>query len=578
MKQSIDKLIRFIYGEEDATEILESVENLSRKWSSSLVSPERDTYDGLPLDQSDSVLICYGDSIKEKENAPLQSMKKFADEHLRNVISSIHILPFSPYSSDDGFSVMDYRKVNPEVGGWKDMTQLGEHFQLMFDLVLNHCSAQSDWFKKYQEGDPLYQNYFIEESIETDLSMVFRPRALPLLHPFDTHQGVRHIWTTFSKDQVDLNFSNPRVMLEFLDILFFYISQGATIIRLDAVGFLWKEIGTSCMHHPKTHGMVQLYRAILKRIAPWVVLLTETNVPHKENISYFGDGANEAQMVYQFALPPLTLDAFLRQDTRHWKHWASILERPSKEHSFFNFLASHDGVGVLPAREYLEPHEMDNLLQEVQNRGGRISYKATANGDIPYELNINYCDAIAERNMETGLRARKFLSSQSLIIALAGVPGIYIHSLLGSQNWQDGIDLLGQNRSINREKMSLSAVEQELADPKSFRSLVFQGFKNMLQRRSNLEAFHPAQDQDFLPCDDNTIAFIRGDQGSQQVLVVLNASSEERRTSIEHHRKINGQGILEWEELIRGDSVNVEMDPSHLHILLEPWQVYWLAI
>lgn len=576
MKKQIRELVSFIYGEEASSSLLESLEKMSRKWSSQLHSPEKNYPGTLPLDQQDGVLITYGDSLKQDGQSPLSCLKEFSDRHLKGMLSGIHVLPFSPYSSDDGFSVIDYRKVNPELGDWTDMSALGEHFRLMFDLVLNHCSVQSDWFQKFLISDSVYRDFFIVQDPDSDLSSVFRPRALPLLHPFQTSEGEKYLWTTFSADQVDVNFANPRVMLEFLDILFFYISKGAQIIRLDAIGFLWKEVGTSCMHHPKTHAMVQLYRSLLERAAPWVVLLTETNVPHKENISYFGEGDNEAQMVYQFALPPLTLDAFLRQDSSHLQEWASSLEEPAEDHSFFNFLASHDGIGVLPARTYLQPDEMTNLLKEVENRGGRISYKDTPEGPIPYELNINYSDAIAESNLSINERADKFLASQSIILAMSGIPGIYIHSLLGSGNWPEGVELLGQNRSINREKLDLQTLEEELSKPDSFRHRVFEGFRNQLHARSGEKNLHPSAPQKIVKTDHSFFCLIRGDLEKKPLLVLIHLSGKRESLKLDASSLPASLLKVSWKNIISKSTVKARLEGNSIYFDLDPWQVFWL--
>lgn len=576
MKKQIKDLVSFIYGESTSVSILDSLEKLSRKWASQLISPEKNYPGTLPLDQQDGILITYGDSIKQEGHNPLASLKDFSDRYLRDVVSGIHVLPFSPYSSDDGFSVIDYRKVNPELGDWSDMSALSEHFRLMFDLVLNHCSVQSDWFQKFLLCDSVYKDFFIVQDPSTNLLSVFRPRALPLLHPFQTSEGEKYLWTTFSADQVDVNFANPRVMLEFLDILFFYISKGAQVIRLDAIGFLWKEVGTSCMHHPKTHAMVQLYRALLERAAPWVVLLTETNVPHKENISYFGDGDNEAQMVYQFALPPLTLDAFLRSDSSHLQQWASSLEEPAEDHSFFNFLASHDGIGVLPARTYLLEEEMKNLLSEVEKRGGRISYKDTPEGPIPYELNISYADAIAEKQLSVEDRAHKFLASQSIMLVMSGIPGIYIHSLLGSGNWQEGVELLGQNRSINREKLDLKRLEEELNTEGSFRNLVFNGFKEMLNIRSGEKKLHPASPQKIMKTDPSFFCLIRGAVDKKPLLVLINLSSRKESLTLDASELPVEFLKVSWKNLLSGESMEAGVEGYSLQFELDPWQVCWL--
>ncbi|MEY2819100.1 MAG: hypothetical protein RL275_2563, partial [Chloroflexota bacterium] len=279
------------------------------------------------------MLITYGDQVQAPNEKPLQTLKTFCDKYLTDVLSSIHILPFYPWTSDDGFSVVDYRQIDPDLGSWDDVSSM-QNFRLMFDGVINHISSQSEWFKAFLHDDPRYRDYFITIEGEPDLSQVVRPRALPLLTSFKTPSGEKKVWTTFSADQIDLNFKNPEVLLEILDILLLYIERGATFIRLDAIAYLWKEIDTTCIHLLQTHAVIQFLRAAISDVAPHVYLITETNVPHSDNISYFGDGTNEAQLVYNFALPPLTLHTFHTGDARILSDWARTLTLPSDKTTF----------------------------------------------------------------------------------------------------------------------------------------------------------------------------------------------------------------------------------------------------
>ena len=200
---------------------------------------------------------------------PLKILAEFAAKRLTAIFNTIHILPFFPFSSDDGFSVIDYSRVNPALGTWEDVAALRRHFRLMFDLVLNHVSAHSAWVKRYLDGDGDYAQLAIAIDPKTDLSAVVRPRPLPLLTPFKRGDGgTVHLWTTFSDDQVDLNWANPAVMLRMVALMLDYIRRGAAMLRLDAVAYLWKNPGTACIHLPETHLLVQLLRAILDRTAP----------------------------------------------------------------------------------------------------------------------------------------------------------------------------------------------------------------------------------------------------------------------------------------------------------------------
>jgi sucrose phosphorylase len=261
-----------------------------------------------PWSEKDIVLITYGNTIQAPNEKPLHTLNRFLVNRLANAISCVHILPFFPSTSDDGFAVSEFTIVDPELGTWKDIAELTQTFGLMSDLVINHVSSEHPWFKNYLNHLSPGKDFFIEAQPGADYSSVVRPRNTPLFTVSVTKNGPRTVWTTFSADQIDLNFSNPEVLLEMISIMILYISHGVRIIRLDAIAFLWKKAGTSCLHLGETHEIVKLLRVIADYLCPGTILLTETNVPNKENWSYFGN-KDEAHMVYQFSLPPLSLHA-----------------------------------------------------------------------------------------------------------------------------------------------------------------------------------------------------------------------------------------------------------------------------
>jgi hypothetical protein len=353
-----------IYGEPQAEEAFARLSRVIAAYPS--IKPRL----GDDLTERDVLLITYGDQVQDPDQPPLQTLNCFCARYLTGVVSTIHLLPFHPSTSDDGFAVADYRAVNPEWGSWDDIAQLGARFRLMFDAVVNHVSSQHPWFQAYLRGEPPYLDYFITVEGEPDLSQVVRPRALPLLTRFDTALGQRKVWTTFSADQIDLNYANPIVLAEMVDLLLFYAQRGADFIRLDAVAYLWKAIGTPCIHLPNTHRIVRLFRAALDAVAPQVRLITETNVSHAENVAYFGNGQDEAQLVYNFALPPLVLHALQTGDARAITQWAGSLALPSKRVTFLNFLASHDGIGLNAARGISE-RARDRRPGRAHARAGR---------------------------------------------------------------------------------------------------------------------------------------------------------------------------------------------------------------
>lgn len=569
------EILEFIYGD-DGESVNRRLESMMARYGEDLSGPDH-TPGELPLDETDAVMISYGDSFRGPDSPPLSHLLRFLDEEAEGVVSGVHILPFSPYSSDDGFSVIDYRKVNPEFGTWDDIGEIAGEFVLMADLVLNHCSAQGPWFTAFLADEPPYRDYFITVPEGTDVSSVARPRAHPLLTPFPTAAGTRWVWTTFSTDQVDLDYSNPAVLLEMLDVFLGYVAHGIRVIREDAIAYLWKELGTSCLHHPKTHAIVRLMRAVVDEVCPWVIIITETNVPHPENISYFGTGTDEAHMVYNFSLPPLTLDAFMREDSTHLREWAATLDAGSPMTTFFNFMASHDGVGLLPAHGILSDKEIARMIETVRDRGGRISYKATADGEIPYEMNINYMDAIAEAVLPDEQRARKFLASQSILLSLPGVPGIYYHSLIGSGNWTAGVEQTGHNRTINREKLDYETLSNELNTEGSRRNLVFEGYKAMLRARAISPAFHPAASGRVVVTPKELFGVLRTDRdGGERVLCLVNISDSAASASFTH-AEIDLAGEKGFHDLITGDYVYPSIDDgARISLELDPYEVLWL--
>lgn len=578
IEDQIHAHLAFLYGTDAAGEL---TRRLTRRLSRfreeypQIYQPE----EGGRVSQEDAILITYGDMLNEPGKPPLQTLADFLETHLADSLSGVHILPFYPYSSDDGFSVIDYYAVNPELGSWADIARIGQRFKLMFDAVVNHISVRSTWFQGFLADDPRYRDYFIVVDPQTDLSGVFRPRSSPLLTPFDTAAGRKWVWTTFSADQVDLNYHNPEVLLDVLDVLLHYVAHGARFIRLDAIAYLWKEIGTPCINLPQTHRIIQLMRTVLDAVAPQVVLITETNVPHHENISYFGNGTNEAQMVYNFALPLLTLHAFHQGDVSILSQWASTLDLPSGRATFFNFLACHDGIGMLPVKNILDQAALDVIGKRTRELGGDISYKRNQDGsESPYELNINYLDALRLPDsppLNPVEEASRFLATQAIMLALRGVPGIYFHSLVGSRNWLEGVRLTGHKRTINREKLARSVLEAELADENSLRYHVFKGYLHLIRQRKAHLAFHPYAGQRIIMANRAVFSVLRtSPDASEHILCLHNASPAPQDLSL------NAQTLgvplpAAVHDLVSGESWPVTGDA--LALRLKPYQVAWLC-
>nr|WP_199324732.1 sugar phosphorylase [Phormidium sp. FACHB-1136] len=519
------------------------------------------------------LLITYGDSVIDGQRPPLEVLAEFLEKYLEGTVTGVHILPFFPYSSDDGFAVIDYLQVNPELGNWEQVKRIAQHFNLMVDLVINHVSSQHEWFQQFKAGELPGRHYFVTGDPSEDLSEVVRPRSSPLLTPVETAEGVRHVWTTFSADQVDVDFKNPDVLIEYVKIIVAYVQAGARYIRLDAVGFLWKKQGTNCMHLPETHAMVRLFREILQMIDPGIALITETNVPNRENLSYFGN-RNEAHMIYNFSLPPLLLNALLQGRSDHLKTWMMSMPPAPIGCAYFNFTASHDGIGMRPAEGLLTEDEYAQLIDTMRKHGGKISMRTRPDGSqSPYEINISLFDALKGTvKGEDQWQVERFLCSQTIMMALEGIPAFYIHSLLATHNYAGGVEKTGHNRTINRYKWDLNTLEVALADPATPHAKVLKELTRLIKIRRQQTAFHPNATQYTLhPLNRALFAFWRQSlTRDQSIFSVHNLSDEPQELRFSD---LNLVSTDDWFDLISGDKF-ADLDTVYI---LKPYQSVWIT-
>lgn len=554
----IKKLINHIYGESFSDAHLDVLLSKLEQAAIDITEKRKSGWD-----EKDVVLITYADQFSAKGEKALPVFTRFYNEWLARTFSHVHLLPFYPWSSDDGFSVIDYHSVAPETGSWQDVAALKQSASLMFDFVCNHMSAKSEWFANYLAQKPGFDDFFISVDPETDLSAVTRPRALPLLTPFKLHDGsVRHLWTTFSDDQIDLNFASPQVLIAMVDVLLHYLAEGARYIRLDAVGFMWKIPGTSCIHLEQTHCLIQLFRAITDAVAPGTVIITETNVPHKDNISYFGDGENEAQMVYQFSLPPLVLHAVHRQDVKALCQWAGSLALPSTKTTWFNFLASHDGIGLNPLRGILPESEILSLVEKLQQEGALVNWKNNPDGTrSPYEINVTYLDALSSQDSPDDERIARFILAHAVLLSFPDVPAVYIQSILGSRNDYEGVERLGYNRAINRKKYTAGQVDLELNNKQSIRHKIYSRLSEFIAIRRGERAFHPDAQAMFESLDEQILKIVRVADNGERITALFNFS---------HNVHTVYEKVLSGVELLSGQAID------GTELTLNPWQVMWI--
>ncbi len=557
VKEKIEKLLKEIYGEAYQAYYLDEMLQLLADWKQKKWSVKA------PVSEENVYLITYGDSIYEQGTPTLQTLLKFLQHQVGDVITDVHLLPMFPYTSDDGFSVTDYREIHPDLGDWNDVEALSVHYRMMFDFVANHISRSSRWFQGYLSGDEQYANYFIPEDPNFDATQVVRPRTSLLFHHYEGEMGEKTAWTTFSEDQVDVNAAHFPVLKELTDILISYAYQGGSSIRLDAIGFLWKASGTSCIHLPETHAVIQLWRLLLDEVSPNTQVITEVNVPHQENMSYFGDRTNEAHMIYQFSLPPLVLFSLTTHDTTKLTAWAKTIDQVSDSATFFNFLASHDGIGMRPTEGILTEAERQLLATKVEANGGRVSYKANPDGSQTiYELNINYSDALVNKDEDTSeeQQVKKMIAAHAILLSVIGVPAIYYHSLLGSQNDREGLLASGINRRINREKFAYDQIVSEL-ETSTRRKAIYGKLQQMLMVRKQEKAFSPFARQEVIDLGSGLFGLKRvNDETNDVVYFVVNVTT-----------KLVSVQLPEGRNLLTGE-------PAGPEIMIDAYDFIWVKV
>jgi glycosidase len=582
----IFKLLARLYGEKVAWINMPEVVRLLRVHHAhktpELIEQQRFFDIAERFTERDMILITYGDLIHAENASPLVALANFLQALRRRVpvFNTLHILPFFPYSSDRGFSIIDYRQVNPELGSWRDIENIGKSYKLMFDGVFNHASSQSEAFQQMLCGNPDYWDFAIVFHSEDELTpqqraILRRPRTSDVLTKFYSIDGPIWVWTTFSPDQIDLNFRNPKVLLTVIDTLLHYVRRGADLVRIDAATYMWHQPGTSSASLEETHQLIKIFREVLDIAAPEVALVTETNVPHAENVSYFGNGRDEAQMVYNFALPPLVLHAFYRGDASWLSRWAAALEYPTTSTTFLNILDTHDGIGLLGASEILPKEEIDYLVERAQDHGALISYR-TANGGVePYEINTTWFSALnpAATGEDRELQVRRFTASRAIALALRGVPGIYLHGLIGSRNALDAALSSGVKRDINRATLSDTELRAQIRDPNSRLSLINRSLGRLLELRVQRKAFHPNGDQKVLLLDRRAFVVLRSapDQ-SEHVLAIVNVSPEP--FTLEVPASAIGEQ-RHWYGMFTGRGFEVRNGILKLDLL--PYDIRWLS-
>ena len=522
--------------------------------------------------ENDIFLISYGDSIVSAKDKKLKTLKKFVDEFIKPHFNNIHILPFFPFSSDNGFSIIDYKKVRDDLGSWEDISLLSKDYRVMADIVINHASKQSEYFQKFVRGNYEYKDFFISLDKDEGFEEVDRPRSSNLFQEIEISNQKKYLWCTFSHDQIDLNFKNPRVLLFFIKLIYLYLKHGIKVFRLDAVAFLWKEKSTNCLNLPQTHEVVKLIRTILDHYNQNTLLITETNLPNLENLSYFGNG-DEANAIYNFTLPPLLLWTLLMGDSTALRKWSMSMP-PAKEHTtYFNFIASHDGIGLRPTENILTDQERGTLIDIIKEFGGVISNRKKPDGtETVYELNIALLDAM--KGTFKGIdhmQVERYIACHAIMLSLEGIPAFYIHSVLGTTNDYELMKKNSQNRSINRKSWDINEIKNKLLDDKSINNQVYKSIINLIKIRKKQPAFHPNAIQFTFNLGKNFFGIWRQSLDKKQsIFSVTNV------TNIFQYLDLTELNLIEsekWWDLISSKDI----DDIKSTIALKAYQTVWIS-
>ena len=521
--------------------------------------------------EEDFFLITYADTIKKKKVKNLISLGNFLNKYCKE-FSFIHILPFFPYSSDDGFAVKDFKTVNSEHGDWDDFKKISFGFKTMIDLVINHCSSENELFKDFLNGISFVSDFFIVSNEKfKESEKIVRPRSSDISKEINLNGKTKYVWCTFSHDQVDFNFKNPNVLIYFIEIMKFYLDKNIKALRLDAVAFIWKQLGSSCINLPQTHDIIRLLRLIIDNFYSDVLIITETKIPSHENLSYFGNN-NEAHCIYNFSLAPLLIHSIISGNGKYLKRWSRSMPPAQEKNSYLNFLSSHDGIGLRPLEGILPEKEIKNYINFFRKQGALFGLRKNKKKESVYEVNITLLDAFKESyfgNDSFGIK--RFILAHIILFSMEGIPAVYIQNLVGSKNDYTKVKKTGSNRSINRKNWEFKLLEEKLKNKKSINYKIFNLLKEIISIRKKQPAFHPNATQFTLQLEDDFFGIWRQSiDRSQSIFCVSNLTNSLKKISL---LNINLISTNEWFDIISKKKIK----NMRGNIILKPYQTYWLT-
>ncbi len=548
-KQNIDLL---------KNEIVQLIEDFNKK----------NRLNKINISEKTSLIISYGDNIYSSQSSSMKIFQKFFQKNLEKLFDTIHFLPFYPSSSDSGFAVKDHYQIDRKIGNWSDLKKISKSKKIMADVVINHASARGLWFKNFLKRKRPGKDYFLTVNSKFNTSKVVRPRDHKLLKKIKIFEKNDYLWRTFSPDQIDLNFKNPSVLLRFIKIIIHLINNGVTIFRLDAIAYLWKQNDTKCINLSQTHEIIKLLRVVTSLLNIQTLIITETNLPEKENLSYFGKN-NEANWVYNFSLPPLLIHAFLFENSLYLNQWSRKLPSTKHGNCYLNFIASHDGIGIRPTEGILNEKTLSSFLKRLKKNGSKFSYRKVQNKSKKvYEANITVFDALKKSDFDPkGLFfLERYISAHAIMISFEGVPAVYFNSLFGKSNDEAKYIITGNNRDVNRYKWNFNNITTKLRDKKSKQSIFYRNIGALLKIKRKQKAFHPNASRININLGSKIFCFKRISKDKKQSIICMTNLSSKIQTpnfkKIGNHRDLLNSNL----KFREGTS-----------LILKPFQTVWLT-
>lgn len=456
--------------------------------------------------QNKIILITYADSLGKN----LNELEEILENHFKDAIGGIHILPFFPSSADRGFAPICYKQVDPEFGNFDDLVKLSKHYDLTYDFMVNHISKNSEYFNDFKEKKELskYKDFFIRykdfwqdgEPTQEQIDKIYKrkPRA-PYIEIIFADGSTEKLWCTFCDEQIDLNIQS-KVTKEFIEETLVYMCQhGAKMIRLDAFAYAIKKADTSCFFiEPEIWNLLYYIQNIVK---PYKVeVLPEIHEHYEIQLKI----AEKGFWVYDFALPMLVLYSLYTADGLPLKNWLDICPRKQ-----MTTLDTHDGIGVVDVADLLNEEQISITREMLYSKGANVKKKYSSeeyhNLDI-YQINCSYYSALGNND-------DAYLLARAIQFFAPGIPQVYYVGLLAGENDIELLEKTKEGRNINRHYYTKEEVAQNMKRP------IIQKLKELMVLRNT----HPAFDGDcYTSIEDKHLLTIKRINGNHELELKAN--------------------------------------------------------